>query len=527
MPLTTRAPRLVGWLGPIAIALLALGLRVWRLGEPHRVLFDETYYAKDAYALLQFGYVQDYKHKSEEANEAILDGRLENLFTGDPTQIVHPEAGKWLIAAGEYLFGMDPFGWRIASAVVGALTVLVLARLVRRLTGSTVLGCLAGLLLCFDGLFFVMSRLALLDVFLAFWLVCAVACLVADRDWGRARLGARFERSADVSGFGPVRGLLLRPWRVAAGVSFGMAVGTKWNALWVIAVFGLLTYAWDAGARRAIGVRTAWLKSALVDGIPAFLTIVGLAFVVYVATWTGWLLHHDVYEQRFGTGYGDHAPWGAYLRSEAGGWLGEAWQALRSLWHYHQMIYEFHTGSYLAGKSHPYGSDPLGWLLLNRPVGVDAQNDLPRSTAGCTAEPGDNCMRQVLILGNPLLWWTGALALLASAWFWLRERDWRYPVALLGVAATWLPWFAYNDRPVFLFYATATVPFTVIALSLVAGRILGGPSASRRRRRWSAIGVGVWLAAVIACFSYFYPIYVDALVSHDAWTDRMWFSRWV
>ena len=37
--------------------------------------------------------------------------------------IVHPEAGKWLIALGEKAFGMDPFGWRIAAAVVGALMV--------------------------------------------------------------------------------------------------------------------------------------------------------------------------------------------------------------------------------------------------------------------------------------------------------------------------------------------------------------------------------------------------------------------
>ena len=104
--------------------------------------------------------------------------------------IVHPEVGKWLIALGEATFGMDPFGWRVASAVVGTLAVLVMIRLVRRLTGSTLLGCTAGLLLAFDGLHFVLSRSALLDVFMAFFLLCAVACLVADRDWGRARLAS-------------------------------------------------------------------------------------------------------------------------------------------------------------------------------------------------------------------------------------------------------------------------------------------------------------------------------------------------
>ena len=54
--------------------------------------------------------------------------------------VVHPEVGKWLIGLGESAFGMDPFGWRVASAVVGSLMVLVMIRLARRVTRSTLLG---------------------------------------------------------------------------------------------------------------------------------------------------------------------------------------------------------------------------------------------------------------------------------------------------------------------------------------------------------------------------------------------------
>ncbi len=156
-------------------------------------------------------------------------------MTGDPSWIVHPDGGKWLIAIGERIFGLDAFGWRIAAVVIGSLTVLVLARLVRRLTGSTVMGCFAGLLLAFDGLHFVMSRMALLDVFLAFWVVCGVACLVADRDWIRERLD---------------RYRIIRPWQLAAGVCFGMACGTKWNGVYVLAAFGLLAVIWEVLARK-------------------------------------------------------------------------------------------------------------------------------------------------------------------------------------------------------------------------------------------------------------------------------------
>ena len=512
--------RASGWAGPIAVTLLAFVLRVWNLGYPKTFLFDETYYAKDAYSLRKFGYVQDF---AEKANGRIIDGKLTGLFTGEPTQIVHPDGGKWIISIGEWLFGMDSFGWRISAAVVGSLTILVLARLVRRLTGSTIMGCLAGLLLCFDGIHFVMSRIALLDVFLVFWLVSAVACLVADHDWISTKNGAGVGRKRR----------LFRPWQLAAGVCFGLACGTKWSAAYVLAAFGLTVVVLEVLARRRAwkesgedrsGKIPGWIRTTLLVGFPAFITIVGVAFLVYLSTWTGWLLHHDLYETRFGHGYGDNPAWGSYIDTPAKGWFGESLQAFRSLWHYHQMTYDFHTGKYLAGQTHPYQSNPAGWLVLERPVGVDAQNDLPAASCGAPAD--SSCMRQILILGNPIIWWSGALALLAAIVAWIGTRDWRWSVPLVGVAATWLPWFLYDDRPIFLFYAVAIIPFTIIAVVLVIDGLWKAAETPRRRYLVLLI-TGIYLVAVIACFWYFHPIYTDALISYDDWFKRMWFKRWI
>lgn len=505
-----------GWIAPIGVALLAFVLRVWNLGYPNKLLFDETYYAKDAWSLLKFGYVQDFV---KQANKQIYAGDLDHLFTGMPSQIVHPDGGKWVIALGEWAFGLNAFGWRISAVIVGSLTVLVLARLVLRLTGSTLIASFAGLLLALDGVHFVLSRLALLDVFLTFWLVCAVSCLVADRDW----IATRLER------FHP-----LRPWQLAAGASFGMAAGTKWSAVYVIAIFGLAVVGWEVLARRKAWTEAAVehrhsrppnpITTAVIVGAPAFVSIVVVALGVYLATWTGWLIHHDVYEQRFGMGYGDTAPWGSYIKTDQSSFFAEAWQALRSLWHYHQMTYDFHTGDYLAGKSHPYQSNPAGWLVLDRPVGVDAQNDLSASLCGAPAD--SSCMRQVLILGNPVIWWSGALALLAGLGMWVRSRDWRWSVPLLGVAATWLPWFLYADRPIFLFYAVACLPFTIIALALVADRLRLRARAPRSRYVFAAT-LGLFTVAVVCCFWFFHPLYTDALIEYGDWRDRMWFARWI
>ena len=67
---------------------------------------------------------------------------------------------------------------------------LLIIRVVRRMTRSTLLGGIAGILLICDGVSHVQSRSALLDIFQAVFVLAAFACMIADRDQVRARLAA-------------------------------------------------------------------------------------------------------------------------------------------------------------------------------------------------------------------------------------------------------------------------------------------------------------------------------------------------
>ena len=512
----------LGWVATLAVTLLAAFLRLWDLGKPRAFLFDETYYAKDAWSLLHHGYSQGYVDK---ANQRILDGHTTDLWTGAPNMVVHPELGKWLIALGEKAFGMDPFGWRIASAVVGALMVMVMIRLARRVTRSTMLGLVAGLLMCFDGLHLVLSRLALLDLFVAFFTLCAVSCMVADRDWGRARMARVVPTGTRLApeSWGPL--LLWRPWRLATGICWGLAIGTKWSALFPLAVFGLLMWAWDSGARRSFGVRSAVWKSALVDAVPALVYVVLVPLLIYVATWTGWLLHAADYERALSdTQYGPY--WGNYLKVDARGFFPEMLESLRSLWHYHHDVYAFHT-RFLDDSKHVYQSNPWGWLVLNRPVGVDAQLDISPGQQGCAAVSGSTCLRQVLLLGNPVVWWFGTIAALWAVVAWVGRRDWRYGLVTVGIAATWLPWLRYDDRPIFSYYAISILPFIVLGATMLLGEILGRRDASAMRRAAGAAVAGSVVVLTMLAFAWFWPIWTDQLVTNREWLERMWFRRWI
>ena len=505
-----------GWIATLAITAMAAILRFWNLGNPVKFIFDETYYAKDAFSLLNYGYARQFIDKPEGiADKQILAGNLD-VFKDTPSLTVHPEVGKWMIAAGEQLFGMNTFGWRFMPALFGTLTVLVLIRTVRRMTRSTLIGSIAGVLLAVDGLHFVMSRVALLDIFLAFWLVCAVSCLVADRDWTRRRHAESLDKETRWT-IG--RLLLFRPWRIAAGVCFGLALGTKWSAIWVLAGFGLLVFAWDLGARRALGVRHFYWKSVLVDAIPAFFSIVLVAGITYTATWTGWLLHDNAYDHDYAS------------KNPAHGVMKVVPDDFRSLIHYHQEVLAFHTGDYIKNSTHPYSAHPAGWPIIARPIGFDAVNDIKPGTAGCTAPTGTNCLSVISALGTPLLWWGGVLALIAALILWIGQRDWRFGVPVVGFLTCWLPWFLYTDRPIFFFYAVTMIPFTVMAVSLVLGRILGPArvalQASTPRRLIGSAVVGAFVVLVVLNFAYIWPILTDKVLPHPDWLNRMWFKSWI
>jgi dolichyl-phosphate-mannose-protein mannosyltransferase len=447
------------WLWALGVTAVAAVLRFTGLGSPGSQIFDEVYYAKDAHDLWRYGYER-------------------NTQNTGPGFIAHPPLGKWLIGVGEQAFGYNAFGWRVAAAVVGSLSVLVLVRVARRMTRSTLLGCVAGLLLCFDGLHFVQSRVAMLDIFLMWWILVAFACLLIDRDAFRAGLaGGR------PAGF--------RPWRLLAALCLGCALATKWSAVWYVVAFGLLAFAWDCGARRSAGVTgpvVATLRSAAGWAPLCLVVVLG----AYTLSWSGWFFSTGAYDRAYGS-------------NALAGWI-----------QYHREILRFHTH---LTTYHRYASLPWSWLLLGRPVAY-----FYSTPTGCGAA---SCSREVLALGNPVLWWPFAGTLVVMAWRWLARRDWRAAAVLAAVGAGFLPWLPYPHRTMFLFYALPALPFLVLATTMCLGVVLGGPEASPRRRLAGALAVAGYVVLVVVTFTFFYPLLAGTTLTYLDWHRRMWFGTWV
>lgn len=470
---TARAWVVTGVVGAVAAVT-----RMWGIGFPRQKIFDEIYYPTNAVQMLRQGYEDN-------------PGRL---------YVVHPPLGKWCIAAGIKLFGDNPTGWRAAGALAGTIAVIMLVRLTRRMTGSTLLGGVAGLLLAMDGLSVVMSRTSLLDIFLQPFVLGGFACLVIDRDAVRARLAAAVAAGRP-GRLGPRIGP--RPWRLLGGVLLGAACGVKWNAVYFLAGFVILSVLWDRSARRAAGVREPTRASAIRDLPAALVSLVVVPIGAYLLSWTGWFLGENSYDRHWAD---DHPSRWSFIPGP-----------LRSLWHYHAEMLKFHEG---LSSYHPYRSQPWAWLIDARPVNYY----YPQHITGCGA---DQCVRQIVALGTPALWWAFLPAIGWMGWLVVSRRDWRAGAVLMALAAGWGTWFENVGRTMFFFYMTPLVPFLVLGLTLVLGDVLGRVRAGETRRVVGLAVVSAYLALVVVNFAYMWPILTGQKITYAAWQNRMWFSSWI
>ena len=333
-----------------------------------------------------------------------------------------------------------------------------------------------------------MSRTALLDIFLAFFVVAAVACLAADRDWFRNRLADHLVRRGAARPRPAVRSGAARSGRGGSppASASGLALGTKWNALYVLAAFALLVAglgrrrppARRGGPAREPGRRPRRRRRRSSPGRglrSASTSPPGPAGSPPV--------------RRVRPQLGRAAPRGRHDASASGA-------PLASLLHYQRDIWNFHTGDFINHAQHAYRANPIGWLVLARPIGDRRGQRHPARHRGC-AGPGQLPQRdQRRSARRPCGGWR------CSRWSrrcccGSARRDWRFGIPVVGVLSGWLPWFQYDSRPLFFFYAIMIIPFSVMAVALcrrTAARRRPGrrPPDDRRRSspgrssRWSA-----------------------------------------
>jgi dolichyl-phosphate-mannose--protein O-mannosyl transferase len=423
-----RMKRAKAFLPITIITAFGLFLRLWNLDKPKGYIFDELYYAKNANSLISHGVELNSNNQAE--------------------FVVHPPLGKWLIGIGIKIFGNNEFGWRISSAVVGTASIILIYLVALKLFDSILLASFSAAFLALDGLNLVMSRVALLDIFLMFFALLAAYFLLSNQYW-------------------------------LSAISIGAATGVKWSGAYLIPIFLLISINF---------VRSGLIKHLLIRFTQFILTPI----LIYLISWFGWIFSDNGWDRNWAASQSD-----SFIPN-----------VVRNLWHYHSEILNFHTG---LNDEHSYSANPWSWLILGRPTSFYYQ-----SPKNCDAT---TCAQEILAIGTPLLWWAATISLVVTIGFWLKKRDQISSFILTGIVVTYLPWFFFQNRTMFFFYAVTVSPFLILALVYMISKLL---HAGFRREL-----IYIFAFLIFINFIYFLPVFIGWEIPYTAWLNRMWLPSWI
>ena len=350
----------IAWQASLALGFLALCFV--RLTIPSTPFFDEVHYLPAARALIELS---------------------------QPLNPEHPPLGKELIALGIALLGDGPLGWRIMPALFGTLGLFAAMRALWFASQSRFASLAGGWLIATGFLLFVQSRIAMLDVFMASFILVALWALAGaarENETGRRRLAV-------------------------AGVCLGFAMAAKWNAVPLAMLPGLAFVAVRIGEAGWRVVTTH--RGAPVAGITtweAFLWLGVVPLAAYAATYLPGLF--------FAQGAYNLAPFAA------SGIVG-----------IHRHMLELQTQ---VVTPHTYQSTWYQWAGNWRAIWY-------------LYEPIDDAQRGVLLIGNPLTMPLGLAAVGWAAWTGL-FREHRAALAVFVLYAVALGTWIVAAKPVQFYY---------------------------------------------------------------------------
>jgi dolichyl-phosphate-mannose--protein O-mannosyl transferase len=379
----------------------------------------------------------------------------------EPYENTHPPLGKILLELGIRLFGMTPYGWRFAAAVCGTLMVPVFYAAAKGMFGRTRYAFLAALLLVVESFHFVQSRFANVDVFGVTFTILMY--------YGMHRYGESAWRRGFRKGLG---------WLLFSGIFFGCAAAVKWNYMYggagLAILFALSLIRHYRAARREGQRRTARRAALTLLAAAAFFAAIPAG--IYAAS---------------------YIPFEKATKADDG---------LKDLWQYQKNMYDYHKG---VKEVHPYSSKWYTWPLMLRPVWYYGGPDLAQGMG-----------QSIAAIGNPLIWWGGLAAMLASWWIGWRRRDRIVLTIAVMYLSFYVPWIVAPRSITFLYHYFPMVPLLILSLVWMMrwweGRYRNG-------RRMTAYAVT--LAAGL--FVWFYPVLAGVTISRE-WMNiaLRWLPSW-
>ena len=176
-------------------------------------------------------------------------------------------------------------------------------------------------------------------------------------------------------------------------------------------------------------------------------------------------------------------------------------------WHVHA------AGKITVAVDHPWGSPWWSWPIMLRPI---------RFFYGANAE---GLLQVVVAIGNPLIWWSSTLAVLAGVFDIARKAIARKLSAddpiipiVLGYVFLLLPWVPGTRIP-YLYNYLPIYPFAILALVYWLCKLWN-------RRPWGSWLVVAFAVSAVALSVYFLPLAIALPIKQHDLMNRIWTDYW-
>ncbi|MDL2237273.1 phospholipid carrier-dependent glycosyltransferase [Christensenellaceae bacterium OttesenSCG-928-K19] len=399
----------------------------------------------------------------------------ENIHGITPYEVTHPPLGKILISIGINLFGMNPFGWRFMGTLAGVLMLPIIYILAKMILKKSKYAAFAAVLFAVDFMHFAQTRIATIDSFSVLWILCMFTCMF----W-YAQTNFNTQK---------VEKTLLPLF--LCGLFFGLGAATKW--LCIYAGIGLLVIFLIMMYRRYKEYVYAKQSGEYPPLVEAYKRKLGITLLACVAFFI--LIPLAIYLHSY-TPYMMVTDGGAYTG------LGDIVANQDYMLNYHAYLNPDHV--------HPFSSNWYSWPVNYRPVLFFSNQNQEAGTIATLST-----------MGNPLIWWTGIVAVASLIYLTVRNKKHRnFGLLFLAVAALcqYMPWW-FISREVYIYHYFAIVPFLIL-LIVYWLKIL-----EEKYRYGKQFGV-VFVIVCAVFFVLFYPVITGVPADAGYVTGLRWLGTW-
>ncbi len=389
----------------------------------------------------------------------------------------HPPLGKLIIALGILLFGMCPFGWRIAGTVFGIIMVPIIYLFAKRLLKKTWLAVVTCILFTFDFMHFAQTRIATIDVYVTFFIMLMYYFMYK---YYSSSLGTPLKKDLSYLAF--------------SGIFMGFAVSSKWNGIYAslgLAVLFFITVYRRYKEYRAVLKDPSGETNGVSNGLIAYnfrsdmLKTFLWCVIFFVA----------VPLLIYGLSY---IP---YLNTPGQNGIGAIISNQKSMLAYHSHL----------DAEHSYSSRWYEWIIMKRPIWY------------YTGSVSDGVKEGISAFGNPLVWWVGIPAFMYMAYRIFKNKDKNSLFLIIAYLAQLVSWMGVS-RVTFIYHYFPCVPF----LTLMIGYSIYCIYEETKNKKNVMYAAFIYAALVIWLFVMFYPVLSGQPCNVDYVKNYLrWFNTWV